>query len=190
MSRSLPAPQRTAAPSEADRLFALVYDALRAQARHLRQRRGSSPTLNTTALVHETYVRLAHADPPPWRDREHFLAVAASAMRHVLVDYARRRHALKRSGRWHRTPLGDAALAGPPTLAVGGWGVEVLDLDAALGRLEALSPRLAAGVELRFFGGLTAAEAAAVLALSPRTVERDWLKAKALLQLFLEEAAV
>ncbi len=177
-------------PEAADRLFALVYDELRAQAHRLRLRHGAGSTLNTTALVHEAYLRLAGRNLTLWHDREHFLAVAATAMRFVLVDRARKRQALKRSGLRHREPLAEDDFAGSsPTLAVGGWEVEVLDLDAALERLEALSARLAAGVELRFFGGLTAEEAARVLGLSSRTVDRDWFKAKALLQLFLEEAA-
>ncbi len=172
----------------ADHLFALVYDALRAQARRLRHRHGAGPTLNTTALVHEAYLRLGGSGPVPWHDREHFLAVASMAMRHVLVDYARRRRALKRSGLHPRARLDhEVVAAARPTLAVGGWAVEVLDLDAALARLEALSDRLAAVVELRFFGGLTVEETAGVLGLGPRTVDRDWHKAKALLQLFLEE---
>ncbi len=177
-------------PEAAHRLFDLAYDELRAQARRLRLRHDAGPALNTTALVHEAYLRLAHRDPAPWRDREHFLAIAATAMRHVLVDGARRRRAQKRNGLRRRTPYDDDRLgASSPTLAVGGWEVEVLDLDAALQQLEALSPRLAAVVELRFFGGLTVEETAGVLDLAPRTVDRDWFKAKAALQTFLEEAA-
>lgn len=186
VSRLLAA-HRSGDPSAADRLFALVYDDLHDRAHRQRRRLDAGETLNTTALLHEAYLKLADRSEAAWNDRFHFFAVASTAMRHILVDYARRRRALKRGEGRRRDCLTEADLAAPTTLLADGYALEVLDLDTALDRLEALSPRLKEVVELRFFGGLTIEETAEVLGVTKRTVDRDWLKAKGLLQLFLDE---
>jgi RNA polymerase sigma factor (TIGR02999 family) len=158
--------------AEANRHFAHVYEVLREIAhRHLaRQRRGH--TLGTTALVHEAYLRLAEPSGAPWQDRAHFFAVAARAMRFILVDYARRRGAEKRGGDRVRVTLTGADAADD------GQAADLLDLDDALTGLAQRSERLAQVVELRFFGGLTVEESAEVLGVSPRTVKADWQKAR------------
>ena len=152
-----------------DRLFPLVYDQLRAIAGH--QLRGERPghTLHATALVHEAYVKLA-AGPLDAADRGHFLAIAARAMRQVLVEYARRRKAAKRGGDWARTTLGDGV--GAIEMRID----ELLALDAAL---EGLDERQRQVVEYRFFVGLEENEIAELMGLSERTVRRDWVKARA-----------
>lgn len=157
-----------------DELIPLVYDDLRGIAhRRLRSER-TNHTLDTTAVVHEAYLRLVDQREADWRDRAHFFAVAARVIRNVLVDYARRRKALKRGG-------GDV----PPLLvgsgAEGPSVVDLLALDQALSRLAEHDPRLERIVECRFFGGMTMAETAEALGTSLRTVERDWRRAKAYL---------
>jgi RNA polymerase sigma factor (TIGR02999 family) len=157
----------------AERVFPLVYDQLRRlAARQLRhERRGH--TLQPTALVHEAYLRLAGQRAPEWPDRAHFFAMAAGVMRHVLVDHARRNRAAKRGGSACRVSLDEAAAAGPPL------ELEVIALDEALQELATLDADQARIVELRFFGGLTVEEAAAVLGVSAATVQRDWRTARA-----------
>lgn len=161
------------------KLLPVVYDELRRIAhRHLGGGRGPD-TLHTTDLVHEAYLRLAgpaHADVA---DRSHFFAVASTAMRHVLVDYARRRTAPKRGGGAHATTLSGKGLA------VDARAEEVIALDAALERLGALDARLAQVVEMRFFGGMEVEEVADALGVSDRTVKRDWRKARAFLEVEL-----
>ncbi|MEO0560065.1 MAG: ECF-type sigma factor [Bacteroidota bacterium] len=172
-------------PEAFGKLLPLVYDELRQIAhRHLRGGRRSD-AMQTTALVHEAYLRLAGpSSASPNRrvanDRAHFFAVAATAMRHVLVDTARRRNALKRGGGAHATTLGDAK-----GLAVDTDAEEVLALDDALARLATLDARLAQVVEMRFFGGMEMTEIADALGVSDRTVKRDWRKARAILQVEL-----
>lgn len=163
-----------------DELASLAYQEMRAIAH--RRLRGLAPggTLSTTALVHEAYLKLANADGPVARDRAHFLAVASLAMRHVLVDRARERSAIKRGGVRERVTLDDAELA------IDADADLLLQLDEALTSLAAFEPRLARVVECRFFGGLTDAETADALGLTPRTVQRDWVKARVLLQRALE----
>ncbi|HEU0076652.1 MAG TPA: sigma-70 family RNA polymerase sigma factor [Longimicrobiaceae bacterium] len=154
-----------------DRLFPLVYAELRAMAD--RQLRGEAVghTLQATALVHEAYLKLAVPDgAAAWSDRAHFFGIASRAMRQVLVDHARRRRADKRGGAWSRTTL-----SGKP-LALDADPEELLALDAAL---EGLEPRQREIVEMRFFGGMTEEEVAAVLGVSDRTVRREWVKARA-----------
>lgn len=149
-----------------------LYDALRAIA-HRERRRNPSDTLNTTVIVNEAWLKLQHG-AGQWQDRRHYLATAALAMRQLLVDYARRRHADK------RTPVDFFPLcedAGAPTTT----GVAMLALDQALGHLEKLEPRLTQLVELRFFAGLTLPEAADCLRISVRTANREWNKARAFL---------
>lgn len=153
-----------------DRLFPLVYDQLRAAADHvLRGEFGARP-LQPTELVHEAYLKLVPAGHVAWESRAHFLAVAARAMRQVLVEQARRQHAGKRGGGARHVTLGD------DQVALGGDADELLALDDALERLE---PRLRAVVEHRFFGGLTERETAEVLGVTERTVQRDWVRARA-----------
>ena len=155
-----------------DRLMAVVYrDLHRRAAAYLRhERRGD--TLQPTALVHEAYLRLVDRRVM-WKSRGQFFGVAAQVMRRVLVDRARARKTAKRSGRWARVTVDDAAGAAPPV------NVDVLDLDAALGRLEVFDARKCQLVELRFFGGLSLADAAEALGISLATAERDWQTARA-----------
>jgi len=172
--------QPTEAPPSLDALLPLVYEELRAIAhRHLAARNGDragGATLATTALVHEAYLKLAAGAPRTWGDRPHFLAVAAVAMRHILVDRARERVALKRGGARVRVTLEEDALAADAQPQA------LLEIDDALERLAALSPRLARVVELRFYGGMSEEEIAAALDVTARTVQRDWAKARMLLR--------
>jgi len=158
-----------------DTLFPLVYEELRRIARRQR-RRISSDTLDTTALVHEAYLKLIDQKQASWQDRAHFFAVSAIAMRQILINYAERKHAQKRGGDWRRVTFNDAL--GPP----GGQGAEtLLAVDEAMKHLKEVDARLAQIVEYRFFGGLTEVEIGCVLGLSERTVRREWSKAKAFL---------
>jgi RNA polymerase sigma factor (TIGR02999 family) len=164
-----------------DRLVPVVYDELRAIAhRHLAgSERGGS--LATTGLVHEAYLKLVDQSRAEWHDRAHFFALSSVAMRHVLVDRARARAALKRGGARGPVTLDDE------TIAVDDCAETLLAIDDALERLAAVEPRLAKVVECRFFGGLSQAEIAEVLGITERTVERDWAKARMLLQRALAE---
>jgi len=160
-----------------ERIFPLVYNELRVLARHqLRKRPGS---LASGSLVHEAYVRFVDQTQPDFRDRNHFFAVASQAMRCILIDHARARCALKRGGGAERAALDERAAA------VEARAEELLVIDEALSKLEALDPRLVEIVQLRFFGGLSVEETAAALDVSERTVKRDWQKARALLRLEL-----
>ncbi len=171
---SAPAP-----PSDADAaLLADVYAELRRLATSYFRRQPSAHTLQPTALVHEAWLRLAKQSEGTWRGREHFLAVAATAMRQILTDYARRRGAAKRGGDLARVTLSDAS-----SEALGaGQLVDVIALDAALIKLADLNPRHHRLVEMRVFGGLTVAEASTVLGVSPRTLDADWRFVKAWLR--------
>ena len=156
-------------------LLPLIYEELHAMA-HRRLTPGARElTLDTTALVHETYIRLFDRSQLDWQDRRHFFSVAAIAMRQIIVDHARRRGAAKRGGALQRVDL-DAS-----HLAVDEQAEEILALNEALSRLARLDERLARIVELRFFGGLSVEEVAEVMEMSERTVKRDWRKARALL---------
>jgi RNA polymerase sigma-70 factor (ECF subfamily) len=153
-----------------DRLIRLLYRDLRDVAARQLRREGGNRTLMATALVHEAYLKLAAGGAVPAEDRVHFLAIAARAMRQVLVDHARKRRSSKRGGDWVRTTLSghaDAMELDP---------LDVLALDRAL---EELEPRQRQVVELRFFGGLEEVEVAEVLGVSDRTVRREWVKARA-----------
>lgn len=158
-----------------DRLFPIVYDTLKSLASRQLRRGRAGGTLDTTALVHDAYLRLVDQTRVVAHDRNHFFALAARAMRHILVDHARRRGAAKRGGGKPLRELdeGDAAVAARAT--------EVVLVDQALERLESLDPRLGKLVELRFFAGLSVEETAVVLEVSERTVKRDWQKARAFL---------
>jgi RNA polymerase sigma factor (TIGR02999 family) len=161
--------------SALEKLFPLIYADLKQVAHRQLARGRPGETLNTTALVHECYIKLAGSAEQSFQDRRHFLAVAARAMRQILVDYARMGLAGKRGG-----GLKPATLE-PETAAVPDRAAELVALDEALTRLADLDARLAQIVELRFFGGLSVEETAEVLELSPRTVKRDWRKARAVL---------
>jgi RNA polymerase sigma factor (TIGR02999 family) len=161
-------------PAE-DALFASLYQELRALARREIRRRGRTESLDTTALIHEAYLKLAAASRTQVANRGHFLALACRVMRQVLVDHVRRNGALKRGTGLCQT-LGDNEQI--PTVSS---GEDLLTLDQALDKLESLEPRLARMVELRFFGGLSVEEAAESLEISVATVKRDWLRARAFL---------
>jgi RNA polymerase sigma-70 factor (ECF subfamily) len=161
-------------------LIPLVYEELRALAH--RQLGGHGPQmLQTTALVHEVYLRLAGRSQLRVEDRRHFFAIAARAMRQLVVDHARRQAAGKRGGSQRMVPLDGAEIP------VAGRAAEIVAIDAALDRLAAHDARLSQVVELRFFGGLSVEETADVLGSSPRTVKRDWRKARAFLYRELTE---
>lgn len=159
-----------------DRVFQIVYDELHGLAHHVR--RGRSATLNTTALVHEAYLRLLPSQDYPWEGRSHFMGVAARAMRQVLVRAAERKSTAKRGG-----GKADVSLDESHHKALGGSGAvepeQVLVLDEALDRLEAMNPRQARVVECRFFAGMSVEETAAALDISTPTVKRDWRAARA-----------
>lgn len=158
------------------RLIELVYGDLRQIAhRHLRLDRDEH-TINTTALVHEAYLRLAQHQHGVWRSRAQFFAFASRAMRHILIDYARRRRAAKRGGTRLQVPLHEN------TASIESEAAELLALDEALDQLGKRNERMTRVVECRFFGGLSVAETAEALDSSVRTVERDWTRARAYLQ--------
>jgi RNA polymerase sigma-70 factor, ECF subfamily len=164
----------------ADRLTELVYDDLhRIAAREMRREHGEH-TLQTTAVLHEAYLKIFRAEPAKWNDRAHFYAVAARQLRRVLLDHARRAHSEKRGGRIVKLSLLEA------DAAVVGLDERLLSLDEALARLEDLDARAAKVVELRFFGGLAEADAAEVLGISVATLKRDWDFAKTWLASQLE----
>ena len=167
----------------AARLLPLVYDELRAIARAHLKRERPGHTLQPTALVNEVWLRFMRGADLDLSNRSHFLAVAANAMRRLLVDHARARDAAKRGGGWERVSLSEQS--GPTPRAQ--IDVDIVALHEALERLEQLGERLARVVELRFFGGLTVKEAAEVLGVAPVTVEKDWTKAKAWLRLELKQ---
>ena len=165
------ASDRAPLPGALEKIVPMVYDELKRLAR--RQHAGEGAvTLSTTELVHEAFLRLAGGNTVNWEGRAHFFGAAARAMRQVLVDFARRRQAAKRGGGFERVSLGSADGAVEVELD------EIMALDAAL---EALDPRLRQVVELRFYGGLAEADIARMLDISPRTIERDWLKARLIL---------
>lgn len=156
-----------------DRLIPRLYDELHAIAHRELSRRRSGATLRTTGLLHEAYVKLVDQSRVEVEDRSHFLALAATAMRHILIDHARSRSTQKRGGGWQRLSLEDELDAGEDRFE------ELIELHEALGRLERFDSRLVKVVECRFFGGLTVTETAAALRIAPRTVDRAWEKAKA-----------
>lgn len=159
----------------ADKLFPIVYRRLKGIAHRQLGRMAPGETLATTALVHEAYLRMVDWKRASFNDRRHFFAVASRAMRQILVDYARRASALKRGGGLPNVVLDEGRIPVEKRAA------EVVALDEALGRLEALEPRLSRVVEMRFFGGLSVEEAAEVLEISPSSVKRDWRRARAFL---------
>lgn len=156
-----------------DRLLPLVYDELRELARREMRREREGHTLDATAVVHEAYLRLAELDRISWEGRAHFFGAAATAMRRVLIGYARSRNARKRGSGVVPVPIDDVVVA---TMERPG---DVLALDEALRRLEAVDPRQARVVECRFFAGMSIDETAEVLGISNATVRRDWTVARA-----------
>ncbi len=162
-----------------DKLTPLVYDEIRRIAHRYVQREREGHTLQTTALVNEAYLRLASQQQINWQNRTHFFAVTAQVMRHILIDYARRRQYVKHGGEAQRVPF-DAALATEAAVLMSQpRAAELLALNEALDELAKLDPRKSRVVELRYFGGLNLAETAEVLEISPMTVRRDWRAAKA-----------
>ncbi len=155
-----------------DRLVPLVYNELHRLAHCYMARERAEHSLQTTALVHEAYLRLVDAHQVDWKNRVHFFAISASLMRRILVEFARSRYALKRGGNVRKVALDEAAVISPPP------DEDLLRLDEALNALAAVDPRQAKVVELRFFGGLTEEETAEALGVSSDTVLRDWKKAK------------
>ena len=167
-----------------DSLMPLVYEELRRLARHYVAREQPGHTLQTTALVHEAYLRLVGQNPPEWKDRAHFFGVAARLMRQILVDHARASQAEKRGcGCSKVTLVGD--VSGPDGVPE----VDILALDEALHNLAELHPQQAQIVELRFFSGLSIEDASEVLRISPATVKRHWTAARAWLYREIREAS-
>ena len=159
-----------------DELMPLVYEELHRLAHKHMVRERSGHTLQTSALVNEAYLRLIEQKNCSWQNRAHFLGIAAHMMRRILVDHARGRRYLKRGGEAVLVDVEESMIVSPSRAA------EVVALDDALARLAEIDPRTSQLVELRFFGGLSIAEAAEVLQVSPGTVMRDWTLAKAWLR--------
>lgn len=160
-----------------DEMFPLVYDKLRRIARRRLAKHRPGHTLDTTALVHEAYLKLVDQTQVQWQDRAHFFALASRAMRHILIDYARRRTARKRGGRQENVPLDDVQIAAEGH-AADERAADLLTLNQALEALDKLSRRQSRLVEYRFFGGLTYEEIAEVTGRSVATVKRDWRRAR------------
>jgi RNA polymerase sigma factor (TIGR02999 family) len=159
-----------------DRLFPLVYDELRRLAKSYMRKERAGHTLQTTALIHEVYLRLIDAGKVEWRSRAHFFGVAARAMRQILVAMARERGCQKRGGGALQVSLDEAMMIDE------GLDEDLVALDEALGELVQFDARKAQVVEMRFFGGLTEEEIAAALEVSPETVRRDWRLARSWLR--------
>ena len=157
-------------------LFADVYTELRALAARYLHRERKNHTLQPTALVHEVYLKLVGQTRIDWQGRAHLLAIAAHAMRQILVDHARRHRAAKRGGNRHRIALDDNLVIESSR------NVDLLALEDALTKLTKLDPRQAQMIELRFFGGLSIAEVAKVMGISKRSVEREWTMVRAWLR--------
>ncbi len=173
-----------------DELFPLVYDELHGLAERQRRRWHGDDTLNTTALVHEAYLRLAGQPAHTWESRAHFLAVASTAMRHILIDYAKRKCAVRRGGLRPHVPIHEVEA----TLRHGDTSSELCEeilvaLDEALGRLGQWNDRQMRIVECRFFGSMSIEDTAAALGVSPATVKRGWSLAQAWLFRDLTQSA-
>jgi RNA polymerase sigma factor (TIGR02999 family) len=166
----------------------LVYEELRRLAHHYLQRERSDHTLQSTALVHEAYMRLAGHNAPQWQNRAHFFGIAAHVMRQILVEYARAHGAAKRGGVGACKLTLDAALEVPQDFQQR-TDVDVIALDGALNRLSELDPQQSRIVELRFFTGLTIEDTSEVMGISPATVKRDWTSARAWLHREIDRSA-
>jgi RNA polymerase sigma factor (TIGR02999 family) len=158
----------------ADALLKLVYAELHRQAHRYLQKERLGHTLQTTALVHEAYLKLVEQKSVVWESRSHFFAIAATMMRRILIDYAKTKHRIRRGGVHSDLPLENAL-----TISISETDFDLLALDEALNRLAAKEAQLARVVELRFFSGLDVIETAEVLGISESTVKRDWRMAKA-----------
>jgi len=165
-----------------DELIPLVHDELRRLAGRYMRRENQGHTLQTSALVNEAYMRLVDQKSVHWKNRAHFFGVAAQLMRRILVDHARKRARAKRGGRAQMVSLADQAV-------VFREGAEVIALDEALTNLADMDPRKSQIVEMKFFGGLSTEEVAEVLKVTPRTVEREWRKARAWLNRAISKGA-
>jgi len=153
-----------------------LYGELRAWPDIICARKDRGTPCKTTALVHEAYLRLGGGEDASWENRAHYLRMAARAMRHILIDHARRKRSDKKGGKRSREPLNEGiALTGEP-------GVDLLALDEALNRLAAIDGQMVQVVELRFFGGLSVEETARVMSISKSTVKHEWMMAKAWLK--------
>lgn len=151
-----------------ENLIPLIYDELRQMAKRYMRLQPAGHTLQTTELIHEAYLKLAGRGEQNWQNRAHFFGVAASAMRHILVDYARSKQSKKRGG-WQRITFAESI-----AISNEARSDDIVELDEALNRLSALDERKSRVVELKYFGGLTNDEIAEVLKISPETVKRDW----------------
>ena len=158
----------------ADALLKLVYTELRRKAHNYLRKERAGHTLQTTALVHEAYLKLAEQRSVAWESRSHFYAIAATMMRRILIDYAKSKHRVRRGGVHSDLPLENAL-----TIRVSETDFDLVALDEALNRLAAKEAHLAKVVELRFFSGLDVVETAEVLGVSESTIKRDWRMAKA-----------
>ena len=172
----LPAGHPGGGRASLDQLMPDVYDDLRALARRRLAAGASGDTLSTTGLVHEAYLKLAGRSQVSWTDKGHFVALAALAMRHVLVDHAKARSAFKRDGMRLQVTLDDELVPADDQPEL------LLQLHDALDRLTAVEPRLAQIVDCRFFGGFSEEEIAESLGVTTRTIQRDWVKARMLLR--------
>ncbi|HXG67064.1 MAG TPA: sigma-70 family RNA polymerase sigma factor [Blastocatellia bacterium] len=156
-----------------EKLMPLVYEELRRLAARYMRRESPGHTLQTSALVNEAYLRLIEQKSVHWQNRAHFFGIAAQLMRRILVDHARSHHYAKRGGGAQKVSLDEAAMVSKERAA------ELVALDEALTELAAMDERKGRIVEMKFFGGLTTEEVAEVLKVTPRTIEREWRKAKA-----------
>lgn len=163
--------------TQPDEVFPLVYDELHRRAHSYLRRERLGHTLQTTALIHETYLKLREQHNFEWESRAHFFAICATLMRRILVDYAKTKHRAKRGGGAVHVPVEGLMLAASKT-----DGIDLLALDDALTRLAKLDPQQARIVELRFFSGFSIEDTAAVLGISPSSVKREWRAAKAWLR--------
>jgi RNA polymerase sigma factor (TIGR02999 family) len=178
-------------PAAARELLGVVYQELRALAGSFFGSANPRHTLQPTALVHEAYMKLVNAPNQEWEGRRHFVAVAAKAMRQILANHARDKHAQKRGGGAHMVTLGmGSGEGGEPADFNGGPSVvDAMALEEAMTRLEEIDPEMCRIVELRFFAGLSVEETATVMEISDRTVKREWRMAKAQLLVLLGNGA-
>lgn len=175
--------------SALDELYEIVYGELRILAHRQRRRWDASGMLNTTALVHEAYLKLVRQRGVRFETRAHFFAVAATAIRHIISNYARDRQARKRGGDVRIVSLTEVGTRPDGELRVSDAHVELLvAIDEALTRLESVNPRQRDVVECRFFGGMSVEETAIAMGISARTVKRDWMLAQTWLQRELQHA--
>ncbi len=170
---------RAGSSSAFDELFPLVYEELRQLAHAQRRQWHGEETLNTTALIHEAYLKLAAPAEPDWKSRAHLMSVAAKAMRQILIDYARVQRAKKRGGDRVRVTLDELKLESPSPEFSKQRAEELIQLDESLKRLERRDGRQSRIVECRFFGAMTIRDTAEAVGVSAATVERDWAMAKA-----------